>query len=317
MTLESIVSSNIALIVIPLYFIAIFAESIFNHFFHERGAGDWKDNGISMFMGLVSAVTNGATAFISVAALFWVQQFQFYAIPLSFAALLVCFILDDMRYYWHHRVAHRCRWVWAMHVTHHSSTQFNFSVSLRQGWTKHFTGTAMFKIPLVLIGFDPILVLFCGVINPTYQFFLHTELINEMPRWFEAIFNTPSHHRVHHGRNPQYLDANYAGTLIIWDKMFGTFVAEDEEDRVDYGLVKNLETLNPITIIFHEYWGIAKDVSQRGLSLWQRILYVLAPPGWSHDGSRQTSADIKQEHDETPKKQENIDTQDAILLDAA
>ncbi|WP_430429972.1 sterol desaturase family protein [Parasphingorhabdus sp.] len=317
MTLESIISSNIALIVIPLYFIAIFAESIFNHFFHERGVGDWKDNGVSMFMGLVSAVTNGATAFISVAALFWVQQFQLYAIPLSITALLVCFLLDDMRYYWHHRVAHRCRWVWAMHVTHHSSTQFNFSVSLRQGWTKHFTGTAMFKMPLVLIGFDPILVLFCGVINPTYQFFLHTELVNKMPRWFEAVFNTPSHHRVHHGRNPQYLDANYAGTLIIWDKIFGTFVAEDEADRVDYGLVKNLETLNPITIIFHEYWGIAKDVSQRGLSIWQRILYVLAPPGWSHDGSRQSSAEIKREHAKAQEELENRDVRDSNLLETA
>ncbi|MEH6702129.1 sterol desaturase family protein [Parasphingorhabdus sp.] len=317
MILESIVSSNIALIVIPLYFAAIFAESIFNHFFHERGAGDWKDNGVSMFMGLVSSVTNGATAFISVGALFWVQQFQFFTIPLTITALVACFIIDDMRYYWHHRVAHRCRWVWAMHVTHHSSTQFNFSVALRQGWTKHFTGTMMFKLPLVLIGFDPVVVLFCGVINPTYQFFLHTELINKMPRWFEAIFNTPSHHRVHHGRNPQYLDANYAGTLIVWDKMFGTFVAEDEADRVDYGLVKNLETLNPITIIFHEYWGIAKDVSKRGLNLWQRILYVFAPPGWSHDGSRQSSTDIKREHAQSQKALKAIDDQNVILLETA
>ena len=317
MTLEAIVTSNIAMIVIPLYFAAIFFESIFNHFFHERGAGDWKDNSVSMFMGLVSAVTNGAMAFISVGALFWAQQYQIYAIPLSITALVACFIIDDMRFYWHHRVAHRCRWVWAMHVTHHSSTQFNFSVALRQGWTKHFTGTMMFKVPLVLIGFDPILILFCGVINPTYQFFLHTELIDKMPRWFEAIFNTPSHHRVHHGRNPQYLDANYAGTLIIWDKMFGTFVAEDDEDRVDYGLVKNLETLNPIIIIFHEYWGIAKDIYKRGLSLWQRILYVFAPPGWSHDGSRLSSADIKREHEQKRNKFKNAEPSDASQLKTA
>ena len=295
-TLDTIVNSNIALIVIPLYFLAIFAESIFNHFFHERGAGNLKDNGVSMGLGLVSAVTNGATAFISVGALFWVQQFQFYAIPLTVGSLVLCFVLDDLRFYWHHRVAHRCRWVWAMHVVHHSSTQFNFSVALRQGWTKHFTGTMMFKLPLVLIGFDPVVVLFCGVINPTYQFFLHTELVNKMPRWFEFIFNTPSHHRVHHGRNPRYLDANYAGTLIIWDRMFGTFVAENEEDRVDYGLVKNLETLNPFVIIFHEFWNIAKDASQRGLSVWQRLLYLLAPPGWCHDGSRQSSEQIKAEY---------------------
>lgn len=249
-----------------------------------------------MGLGLVSAVTNGLTAFISVGALFWAQQYQITEIPLTIASLLACFILDDMRYYWHHRVAHRCRWVWAMHVTHHSSTQYNFSVALRQGWTKHFTGTMMFKVPLVVMGFDPAVVLFCGVINPTYQFFLHTELVDKMPRWYEAVFNTPSHHRVHHGRNPQYLDSNYAGTLIIWDKMFGTFVAEDSADRPDYGLVKNLKTLNPFVIIFHEYWNILKDITSKGLTLWQRTMYLFAPPGWSHDGSRQTSDDILREY---------------------
>lgn len=291
MVLENIVASNIALIVIPLYLASIVFESVANHFFHERGAGDWKDNLASIGLGIVSAFTNGATAFITVGVLFWAQQFQLYAIPLTFLSLVACFILDDLRFYWHHRVAHRVRWGWAMHVTHHSSTQFNFSVALRQGWTKHFTGTMMFKVPLVLLGFDPVVVLFCGVLNPTYQFFLHTELVDKMPRWFEFIFNTPSHHRVHHGRNPAYLDANYAGTLIIWDRMFGTFVPEEE--KVDYGLVKNLETLNPFVIVFHEYWGIAKDVFRRGLTPWQRFCYLFAPPGWSHDGSRLSSEQIK------------------------
>jgi sterol desaturase/sphingolipid hydroxylase (fatty acid hydroxylase superfamily) len=294
--LENIVTSNIAVIVIPIYFFFIFFESIANHFLHERGSGDWKDNSVSMGLGIVSTIANGFMAFVSVGALYWAQQYQFAVIPLSLASLLICFVLDDMRFYWHHRVSHRCRWAWAMHVTHHSSTQFNFAVALRQGWTKHFTGTMMFKVPLVLMGFDPVVVLFCGVINPTYQFFLHTELVNKMPRWYEAIFNTPSHHRVHHGRNPQYLDSNYAGTLIIWDRMFGTFVAEDAADRPDYGLVKNLDTLNPLVIIFHEYWNILKDISIKGLTVWQRILYLLAPPGWSHDGSRQTSDDLQREY---------------------
>jgi hypothetical protein len=132
-------------------------------------------------------------------------------------------------------------------------------------------------------------------LNAAYQFFLHTETIDRLPRWFEYIFNTPSHHRVHHGRNPEYLDANFAGTLIIWDRMFGTFVEEDRAVPVDYGLVKNLETFNPFTILTHEYVGIAQDATQRGLSVWQRLCYIFAPPGWSHDGSRLTSADIKRE----------------------
>jgi sterol desaturase/sphingolipid hydroxylase (fatty acid hydroxylase superfamily) len=293
MTLEAIVGSQIGLVVIPLYLGSIVFESIYNHFHHRNGVGDVKDNLMSIAMGLISAVANGATAFITIAALFWAAQYQLFDIPLTIASLVVCFLLDDLRFYWHHRVAHRVRWVWAMHVTHHSSTQFNFSVALRQSWTKHFTGTMMFKVPLVLLGFDPVVVLFCGVLNATYQFFLHTEMVGKMPRWYEFIFNTPSHHRVHHGRNPAYLDANYAGTLIIWDRMFGTFVEEKEE--VDFGLVKNLETLNPFYIVFHEYWGIAKDQMQR-LTLWQRLCYFFAPPGWSHDGSRLSSEQIKAEH---------------------
>ena len=152
------------------------------------------------------------------------------------------------------------------------------------------------KVPVVLIEFDPVLVSFCGAVNAIYQFFLHTESVHKLPRWYEAVFNTPSHHRVHHGKNPQYLDSNYAGTLIIWDKMFGTFAAEAEDAYPDYGLVKDFDTFNPFKIFVHEYWSILKDVFGRNRSLKARLLYILAPPGWSHDGSRQTSDDIKREY---------------------
>jgi sterol desaturase/sphingolipid hydroxylase (fatty acid hydroxylase superfamily) len=184
-------------------------------------------------------------------------------------------------------------------------------IALRQSWMKHFTGTMMLKIPLILIGFDPVLVVFCGVLNATYQFFLHTETIDRMPRWFEFVFNTPSHHRVHHGRNPEYLDSNFAGTLIIWDRMFGTFAEEDRAVPVDYGLVKNLETFNPFTILTHEYVGIAKDASQSGLTVWQRFCYIFAPPGWSHDGSRLTSRDIKREAGLLPADNESVQMRNA------
>ena len=148
-------------------------------------------------------------------------------------------------------------------------------------------------MPLVRIGFDPLMVIFCGALNAVYQFFLHTDTVEKLPRWVEAVFNTPSHHRVHHGKNPQYLDANYAGTLFIWDRRFGTFVAEDPSDRPRYGLGKDFDTFNPFRIFIHEYWGILKDIVRPRLSFRQRLLYVIAPPGWSHDGSRQSSRDIK------------------------
>jgi hypothetical protein len=137
------------------------------------------------------------------------------------------------------------------------------------------------------------MVTFCGVLNASFQFLLHTETVNKLPRWIEAVFNTPSHHRVHHASNPRYLDANFAGTFIIWDRLFGSFVAEDGQEPPVYGLVHNLNTLNLFVLLTHEYVGIAKDAGTSGLTLFQRFCYIFAPPGWSHDGSRQSTGDIK------------------------
>ena len=177
----------------------------------------------------------------------------------------------------------------------------SLDVAARQPWTKHFTGTRFLKIPLVIIGFDPVMIIFCVFINGYYQFFCHTQTIGKLPRWYEYVFNTPSHHRVHHSRNPKYLDANYAGTLIIWDRMFGTFVAEDPKEPCDYGLVVPMTTLNPLTILFEEYANIFKDICKPGISLKARFMYLFGPPGWSHDGSRKMSTDIKQDYYNTLK----------------
>jgi len=152
------------------------------------------------------------------------------------------------------------------------------------------------RAPLILLGFHPAMVLFVGGLNLIYQFWIHTEAIGRMPRWVEAIMNTPSHHRVHHGRNARYLDANYAGVFIVWDKLFGTFVPELDEEKPDYGLVQNLGTFNPIRVVFHEWVGLFRDVFQSGLTLRQRFGYAFGPPGYSHDGSRDTSETIKAKH---------------------
>ncbi len=296
MNLENIISAKVTLFALPIFFIAIFIEILAKKILNARGTLHSKDDSVSIFMGLMSVVTNGAAAFITLGMLLWAEQFKIFDLPLTITVIIACFILDDLRYYLHHRIAHRCRWPWAMHIIHHSSQRYSLAVALRQGWTKHFTGTTVLKIPLVLVGFDPILVIFCGALNAVYQFFLHTETIHKLPKWFEAVFNTPSHHRVHHGKNPEYLDSNYAGTFIIWDKIFGTFVPENENSYPDYGLVKDFETFNPFKIFIHEYWGILKDVFGNNRSIKDRILYIVAPPGWSHDNSRKTSNDIKREY---------------------
>ena len=296
MSIEELITTKITIVAIPVYLTFVLIEILAVRYLKLRGSLHAVDDSVSVFMGLFSAVTNGAAAFITVGMLYWAKDYQIIALPMTVGGLVLCFVLDDLRYYLHHRIAHRCRWPWAMHVIHHSSQRFSMAVALRQGWTKHFTGTTFLKIPLVLVGFDPLMVIFCGALNAFYQFFLHTESIHKLPRWYETIFNTPSHHRVHHGKNPQYLDSNYAGTLIIWDKMFGTFVPEHPTEYPDYGLVKDFDTFNPFKIFIHEYWGILKDAFGPNRSLKARLLYVLAPPGYSHDGSRQTSEDIKREY---------------------
>lgn len=293
MTVDNFIHSNIGLYSALFFFALLGIELAVIKLWRARGKMPAKDALMGILTGLLSDPVNGFSAFITLGILAAVQPLQFQTLPVTLGTFLICFVLDDLRYYCHHRVAHRCRWVWAMHVVHHSSEEYNLAVALRQGWTKHFTGTMLFKIPLVLVGFDAVMVTFCGVLNATFQFMLHTETVHKFPRWIEYIFNTPSHHRAHHANNPRYLDANYAGTLIIWDRMFGSFVGEDDTDKPVYGLVKNLKTFNLFTVLTHEYVGIARDASQSGISLWQRLCYFFAPPGWSHDGSRLTSMDIK------------------------
>jgi len=218
---------------------------------------------------------------------------RLHAIPFAWSSLLLAFVLDDLRYYWWHRISHRSRWFWASHVVHHSSQHYNLSVAVRQSWTSQFTGLTLMNVPLAWIGFHPATIALAFSVNLLYQFWLHTEAIDRLPGWFEAVFNTPSHHRVHHASNARYLDSNYAGVFIIWDKLFGTFVPENAAEAPRYGLVKNLGTFNPIRIATHEYVAIAKDLVQPQLSLAQRLAYLFAPPGWSHDGSRQGTAALR------------------------
>ena len=285
----------------PVFWAIAVFEILAIYFFKIRAKNDFKEFFLNMTMGTLSYPINGLFAFITLGALFWAKQYQISTFPFTLSALALCFILDDLTFYLHHRICHRWRWGWGLHRTHHSSERMSLDVAARQPWTKHFTGTRFLKIPLVIIGFDPVMIVFCVFINGYYQFFCHTQTIGKLPRWYEYIFNTPSHHRVHHSRNPKYLDANYAGTLIIWDRMFGTFVAEDPKEPCDYGLVVPMTTLNPLTILFEEYANIFKDICKPGISLKARFMYLFGPPGWSHDGSRKMSTDIKQDYYNTLK----------------
>ncbi|HEX5713245.1 MAG TPA: sterol desaturase family protein [Solirubrobacterales bacterium] len=189
------------------------------------------------------------------------------------------FFADDFAYYWFHRIHHEVRVFWASHVVHHSSQHYNLSTALRQTWTP--MTSLPFWAALALLGFQPWMILTQQAISLIYQFWIHTERIGRLPAPIEFVFNTPSHHRVHHGSNELYLDRNYGGILIVWDRLFGTFQGETE--RPKYGLTQNLRTFKPHRVAFHEFAAIARDV--RGAGSWrERAGYVFRGPGWSPDG---------------------------------
>ena len=275
----------------PAFILLIVAEMIYARL---RGGVryEMRDTATSLLMGFGSVFASALWAFVFVAFAATIRPYDLADIGWSWTAIAACFVLDDFVYYWWHRASHRIRWLWASHVGHHSSQHYNLSTALRQPWTAVITPSLLFKVPLILLGFPLGMTAFVGGVNLVYQFWIHTEAIGKLPRTFETVMNTPSHHRVHHATNARYLDSNYAGVFIIWDRLFGTFVAEDAADMPRYGIVKNLMTFNPLKVAFHEWVAIAADLA-KARSLREVAGYVLAPPGWSPDGSRDTSDAIK------------------------
>jgi sterol desaturase/sphingolipid hydroxylase (fatty acid hydroxylase superfamily) len=256
-----------------------------------------RDTLTSLALGLGSTVAALFTGGLALLVALRLSGFALLDIGYVWWAWLACFVLDDLAYYAFHRSAHRVRWFWASHVIHHSSQHYNLSTALRQTWTGFISLGFVFRLPLVLIGFPVPMLVFCGALNLIYQFWIHTEVIGRMPRWFEAVMNTPSHHRVHHGVNPRYLDSNYAGVFIVWDRLFGSFTPERDDDPVRYGLVRQLGSFNIIWAACHEWVGIARDVWRAPWSA--KLGYIVGPPGWSHDGGRDTSKSIQARWHET------------------
>ncbi|MES1173483.1 MAG: sterol desaturase family protein [Myxococcales bacterium] len=203
----------------------------------------------------------------------------------------ILFLGEDLCYYWFHRAHHEVRLLWAAHVNHHSSQYFNLSTALRQPWFTPFTGP-LFWLPLALIGFPPERILFAQAVSLLYQFWIHTEAVRRLPSALEWLFNTPSHHRVHHGKNVVYLDRNHGGVLIVWDRLFGTFEREHEAERVQYGLTHDIQTFNPLRIAVHEWQALARDLG-RSRSLRDALHYLFAAPGWSPDGSSHTANELR------------------------
>ena len=277
----------------PFFILTIILEIVLARFGKAKAEYEAHDTAVSLAMGFGSTIAGVLFGGVAVASTVWVYQHRLFTIPMTAVwAWVAIFFLEDLTYYWFHRISHERRIWWAAHVNHHSSQHYNLSTALRQTWTGQIAGTWALWLPLAFLGFPPAMIAIQKGISLVYQYWIHTEAIRRLPAPIEAVFNTPSHHRVHHARNPRYLDKNYAGILIIWDRMFGTFEPERDEEPCRYGIVKNLGDFNLLRAAFHEWIGIGQDLA-RSRSIGEVASYVFGPPGWSSDGSRETSAEIK------------------------
>ena len=292
--MEAIREQWLILISTPFYLIIIGIEVLLSNLQHRK-IYTGKDTATNTYLMLL----NGALdlgfriVYLSILSYFYQRALINFNQVIVYWCILV--LLEDFLYYWLHRFDHEIRFFWAVHVTHHSSRKMNFTVGFRSSVFQPLYRFIYF-IPLALLGFKPIDIVFIYSATQIWGIFVHTELIHKMG-WLEYFMVTPSHHRVHHGSNPKYLDKNMGMFLIVWDKLFGTFQEElpaDTYQPISYGLTKNIENANALTIIFHEWKQIWQDSTQKGISFSTRLQYLFGPPGWSHDGSRQTSKELRQ-----------------------
>ncbi|WNB16999.1 sterol desaturase family protein [Marivirga arenosa] len=302
---------NPIILSIPIYFALIGIELLIQAIKRYR-IYRLNDAITNISCGITQQVSGIFFKVLSVAAYQWVyENFSLFEIAPTWYNLILLFILVDFFYYWAHRKSHEINLFWGGHVVHHQSEDYNFSVALRQG-SFQIVWTFFFYFPLAIIGFDTInFVLMSGLVT-VYQFWIHTETIGKLGP-VEWIFNTPSHHRVHHGRNPKYIDKNHAGVFIIWDKMFGTF--QEEEERPTYGITKQTASWNPVWVNLQHYIEMAKGLKQiKGFK--NKMKYVFYPPGWlpKEMGGQLPIPEVDPEHDRKYDKKTSASFSLYVLL---
>jgi sterol desaturase/sphingolipid hydroxylase (fatty acid hydroxylase superfamily) len=260
-----------------------------------RHSYEARDTWASLSMGIGNVVVSALVKAGVLAIGLWLYEYRLFDIGQGPLAWLLLFFVEDFCYYLYHRSHHEVRLLWAAHVNHHSSQHYHLATALRQSWSSPVTGF-WFWLPLPLLGFHPLMVMTQQAISLIYQFWIHTELIDRLGP-LEWVLNTPSHHRVHHATNTRYLDRNHGGILIIWDRLFGSFEAEQRADPPRYGITTNLTSFNPFVIAWHEWIAMLGDAA-KAKGLRTKLAYLFAAPGWSPDGSTLTAAQLRQrEHD--------------------
>ncbi|HEY4327116.1 MAG TPA: sterol desaturase family protein [Mucilaginibacter sp.] len=237
----------------------------------------------------IASLVKGVVLYIYV----WIYQFRLFTLPADiWWAWVICFFADDISYYWFHRCSHQIRFLWASHIVHHSAQTFTLSTALRLPWTSNITGTFLFWAWMPLVGLSPVMIVTMKSLSAIYQFWLHTEKIKKLPKWFEAMFNTPSHHAIHHSSLVNHLDKNHGGTLMICDRLFGTFL--NKTQKPVYGLTKNINSNNPFVIIFYEWANLFKDL-KKSKTFIDCLNFIFNSPGWTNNGNSKTTRILRAE----------------------
>ncbi len=291
--MENLKEQILLLISTPLYLIIIGLEILLSNYRHRK-LYSFKDTLNNVYLMLLNGFIDLLFRGVYLLVLQICYNHHWISITNVFSYWLLLLLAEDFLYYWLHRWDHEVRLFWAVHITHHSSEKMNFTVGFRSSVFQPLYRFVYF-IPLAFVGFRPLDIVFVYSATQIWGIFVHTELIDKMG-WLEYILVTPSHHRVHHASNPKYLDKNMGMFLIIWDQLFGTFQPELSAEAYQprrYGLTKPMEKTGPIDLVFHEWAAIAKDLSRHDLTWKQKGQYIFGPPGWSHDGSRLTSEQLR------------------------
>ena len=266
----------------PVFFLAFFIEFAAQRRANPGHTVHWKEVFANIGLGTTYQAIEGLMWLLVTGAVFnAVYAHRLFTIEATALTVLPIYLLVELCYYAFHRASHRIRWFWAAHVVHHTGEHMNFSTAARQSILNGVLGSAAFYLPAVWLGVSPGVVMLMLAINLVYQYFIHTEWVQRLPAWVEWVFNTPSHHRVHHGRNARYIDKNFGGTLIVFDRLLGSF--EPETEAVDYGIPRQIQSHNLFVLNLHEFIDMLRDVAAPG-PWWQRLQHLWRPPEWEREG---------------------------------
>lgn len=284
--------SDISVGILFSFIIILTLVEMYFSYAHDKKLYTKKDTWTNIYLMSCAVVVNLLMKFTTFFLLDYCAQFSFFRIENVWLYWVVLVLAQDFLYWLLHTVGHYVRFFWAMHVTHHSSTHFNLTTGFRSTVFEPLY-RVFFYLPLAFMGFSAMDILFAYLITQIYGNLVHTRTVGKLHPWFEYIFVTPSHHRVHHACNVRYLDKNMGMVLILWDRLFGTFQEELPEDEIKYGLTFQPEDMGPINVIFHEFLSLKNDVANAP-TLLDKFKYVINPPGWSHDGSTQVAKQLQQ-----------------------